>query len=70
MFIQTQCALAVVVNADFLQLHSPYTYTFRIQVPNMADLAAQLGHFSHVPSHEHLDKKEFWVGGEGEGLIS
>lgn len=29
-----------------------------IQFPNVADLAAQLGHFSCVSCHKHLDKKE------------
>lgn len=30
----------------------------RLQFPNVADLAAQLGHFSCVSCHKHLDKKE------------
>lgn len=31
-----------------------------LQTPNEADLAAQLGHFSHVSSHKHMDKKELF----------
>lgn len=48
------------LNLDFLWLQSCAQIwgTFRIQILNMADLAAQFGPFSRVSSRQHLDKRE------------